>query len=480
MGASRRKKETVDVEGLMPRFLKFARRWRSNRLVFNVHSEASRTECTERVRQRIVDLFVGEFVPLARDIVNIGGAHRFKVGEEPPERSGPDDAKYAWWLTNSHDTREAARRILSWAANAQIPALAHRGPQEGDRMGRWARNMFLCAVQPGEPDVVRGINQWLHSVRTLLNGLLDECGAVRYVVNMPGSLLTSKQAYRSWQLHQDGAQSPTAIRLAEVPKPCEVLVNLMWESDVIPVNLSVAAVTQWFDFYISIPKTHFGGGRLHEWQSSNWPQDAAAELHDAFRLLDALVDQHGWNDAPVEPAMSCREISARDALIEFKKVWKFARTKIDDGKWLRSDAKSASTVRRAGIDDSTRQQHGDHAASAGKASELNSGFPPDDSWHFEAASFWYRKKQYDLNPMPLALLRHMIKSPLRDFSREHLKDNVWGEERPIGDDNVRKTVGSVRTVLRQVARSIGASRETIKDPLPAIRGGVWSFILPKA
>lgn len=332
-----------DIANLMTRFLEFRRRWESNRLVFNINSEASRAECTVNVLKRIRALYVGEFVPLAYDIVRLCGSHRFQVAIEPPERDGPEEANFAWWLTESHDRIEAARRLIAWAAKAADPDAAERGPQEMDQVGLWAQKMLLCAIQREEPAVVRATRQWLGWVYTLLDRLLDECGVVGYAVNRPGSKLTSIAAYRSWKDQQEGTQSPTARRLAEVAAPCELLLNLAWQTDVIPVDLSVEAVSEWFDFYLAIPTNQFDGGRLHEWQIKALPQDAGEELTDCFRLLDALVAAHGWVDPPREIDVS-GGVSARSALIRFREVLAFIKDHIRDGNWQAIAADPVTTV----------------------------------------------------------------------------------------------------------------------------------------
>ncbi len=66
------------------------------------------------------------------------------------------------------------------------------------------------------------------------------------------------------------------------------------------------------------------------------------------------------------------------------------------------------------------------------------------------------KEDLQLTPTEFKLLRHLVKSPERVFSREQLLNSVWGESVTVSDRTIDVHVSSLRRKLGEYGKSIQA------------------------
>ncbi len=76
------------------------------------------------------------------------------------------------------------------------------------------------------------------------------------------------------------------------------------------------------------------------------------------------------------------------------------------------------------------------------------------------------ERELHLGPTEFRLLEFLMKSPGRVFTREHLLDNVWGQDVYVDERTVDVHVGRLRKVL---------NRRGQQDPIRTVRGAGYSF-----
>lgn len=314
--------------------IKFKAKWKAIRETCDGLCGPGRDAAEARVQARIAELFMGEFVAFANAVVRVFGMDKFDEDWEPPERTTSDRSRYAQWLTDSDDTMVAARRIVLMAARAGNPDAFRRNQQVPRRVRDWATQVFVCAPQEAEPDFARTIHQWIEWVSKLIDRL--------EVVPRLGrdGLVTSMSGYRQWEIqNEDGHAIHTDMIIEPVVPPCPQLVNMNWEFDLIPVDLSVAAAEAWFEKLLALPTADpRSGGLLYWWEA--WPsariQDSAEILRDAYRLTKVLAAANRWIDAPHEPTDTAATLTAHEAIGRLETVRRYLRTKVDPNKhWLK-------------------------------------------------------------------------------------------------------------------------------------------------
>jgi two-component system, OmpR family, phosphate regulon response regulator PhoB len=75
-------------------------------------------------------------------------------------------------------------------------------------------------------------------------------------------------------------------------------------------------------------------------------------------------------------------------------------------------------------------------------------------------------RELKLGPIEFKLLEFFMLSPNRVFSREHLLNNIWGQDVYIDDRTVDVHIGRLRKII---------NRGKEKDPLRTVRGAGYSF-----
>jgi two-component system phosphate regulon response regulator PhoB len=76
------------------------------------------------------------------------------------------------------------------------------------------------------------------------------------------------------------------------------------------------------------------------------------------------------------------------------------------------------------------------------------------------------ERELHLGPTEFRLLEFLMKSPGRVFAREHLLDQVWGQDVYVDERTVDVHVGRLRKVL---------NRRNEADPIRTVRGTGYSF-----
>ena len=101
-------------------------------------------------------------------------------------------------------------------------------------------------------------------------------------------------------------------------------------------------------------------------------------------------------------------------------------------------------------------------------------------WEFEPGLFKFHGKPFNCKPTPLSLLRYMIEHRLRTvFGINDFLSLRGDDHEMIQQPTITRHVSELRTVLRNVAQSIGAAPDIIDDPLPYTNKSDWRFLLPR-